>query len=173
MTEQVGESSVSLRTVDKSIEYLNTALGWDGVHSNHLKFSGMIFRTLLAKIFSLFISHGYSPKSFLKGEIRPILKNSFGDRKDSNNYRPVMNSSNLLKVFEYCLQPLLKRHLRINSRQFAYKKNVGCMTAISILKETVMRYNKDKTNVHCCLVDLTKAYDKISIKTPELGTHIF
>ena len=162
---RTGSCPVFRHVIDESINSLNTALGWDYIHSNHLKFSGVKFRTLLAKIFSLFITHGYTPKSFLRGEIRPILKNSFGSKSDSSNYRPVMNSSNLFKTFEYCIQPHLKSNLRINSRQFAYKKNVGCMTAASLLKETVCRYNKLKTNVHCCLVDLSKAYDRINIKT--------
>ena len=121
---QIGSCVIFKHNVDYAIENLNVGIGWDFIHSNHLKNSGNIFRVFLSKLFSSFIRHSYSPTSFLRGEIRPTLKNSLGDRTNSKNYRPVMISSNLFKTFEYCLQPYLKKNLNIDEHQFAYKK--GC-----------------------------------------------
>ena len=161
---QIGRCMIFKHTVDDAIDNLRPALGWDSVHSNHLKFAGDSFRNLLCKVFSSFIRHSYSPRTFLRGEIRPILKSSLGNKNDSSNYRPIMNSSNLLKSFEYCLQPYLAKYLKIDGRQFAYKKNVGCTTAASLLKETIHKYNGEKSNVHSCLVDFTGAFDGINHK---------
>ena len=40
------------------------------------------------------------PHSMLKGHIRPTVKNSFGNKTDLKDYRPVKNSSKFLKVLE-------------------------------------------------------------------------
>ena len=63
----------------------------------------------------------------LKGNIRPTVKNSSGNKTDSKNYRPVMNSSNFLKVIEYLLLPHLEKHLPIHENQFAYRPATGCI----------------------------------------------
>ena len=60
--------------------------------------------------------------------------------------------------------PYLNRHLKVNSRQFAYRTGVGCTTSGAILKETVVQYNLKRSNVHCCMIDYSRAYDKISHK---------
>ena len=38
-------------------------------------------------------------KSVLKGEIRPRVKNNVARKISSHNYRLIMNSSNLFKIF--------------------------------------------------------------------------
>ena len=46
-----------------------------------------------------------------------------------------------------------------NSRQFAYRPGVGGVTAAMILKETILKYTSEGSNVHCCMVDFKKAFD--------------
>jgi len=58
------------------------------------------FRNLLTRMFNSFIQHCYIPKEMLFGEIRPNRKGKCKSQSDSENYRPIMNSVNLLKVFE-------------------------------------------------------------------------
>lgn len=80
----------------------------------------------------------------------------------TDNYRPVMNSSNLLKLFEYCILPNLQRSLKIDNHQFGFRKHVGCLTACTVLKETILSYNEAQSNVHCAFLDLSKAFDKVN-----------
>ena len=160
--EQLYSCHIFKHTLDNAIDKLKPGLGWDNVHSNHLKFSGTEFRVTLCKLFSAFLCHGYAPPSLIRGEITPIIKNNLGNKNSSNNYRPVMNSSNIFKLLEYCLLPYLNRHLKINSRQFAYRSGAGCMTSGAILKETVAQYNAKRSNIHCCMIDYSLAYDKIN-----------
>ena len=141
---------------------LNNGMGWDGIHSNHLKFSGSIFRNLVCKIFNKFVSHKYMPRSMLGGEIRPVLKGGCLSKTDSSNFRAVMNSSNNLKTFEYCLSPFLSNHLKLNNLQFGFRNKTGCTSAIALLKETINFYTKENTNVHCAMIDISKAFDKIN-----------
>ena len=164
MSEQISACDIFRHTMDVAIDKLCVGLGWDGIHSSHLKFSGKEFRSTLCRVFSSFIRHGFVPDSMMRGEIRPILKNPLGDKTSSNNYRPIMNSSNMFKLFEYCIFPFLRRHLKLNSRQFAYRPDVSCMTSGAILKETIVQYNSKKSNIHCLLIDYSKAYDLLNNK---------
>ena len=97
----------------------------------------------------------------LGGLIKPIIKNSALGKSDSGNYRPIMNSSNFLKIFEVILKKFLQCHIRLNNRQFGFRENTGCTSALIVLKETLKNYYSEKSNVHCAMVDVSKAFDKV------------
>jgi len=107
--------------IDSSISRLNHGQGFDDVHSKHLVYSGKIFRRLLSRVYSAMMMHSFIPKELLRGYIKPILKDGSICRTSSNNYRPIMNSSIFLKIFEYCLLPVLQRELRISCLQFGFE----------------------------------------------------
>ena len=73
-----------------------------------------------------------------------------------------MSSSNFLKVLEYLLLPHLEKHLPVHENQFAYRAATRCIDAITVLKETVMYYNSQSSDVSCAMVDLSKVYDRIN-----------
>ena len=150
--------------LDKAINRLSVSLGWDGIHSSHLKFSGKCFRSFLGRILMKFISHSYLPSNMLLGEIRPIIKDYSVCKTTSDNYRPIMNSSNILKVFEYALLPSLNHSLRLNSHQFGFRTETSTINAVSVLKETIHYYTSRNSSVHCAFVDLSKAFDRVDIK---------
>ena len=156
--------SASLFDLRDAIVRLNLGMGWDQIHTNHLKYSGPIFQNLLCKFFNKILSHSFVPRLMLRGEIRPVLKGDRVDKGSSANYRPVMNSSVILKLFEYVLLPFLEKLLNVDSHQFGFRKNTGCLDAVTILKETVLNYNGEGSRVHCALVDLSKAYDCINVE---------
>ena len=148
--------------IRKAIGKLNIGQGWDGVHSFNLKNAGDYFVVVLGKLFASFLRHGFLPKQLLLGEIRPTLKDNKISKSESSNYRPVMNSSIFLKVLEYCILPILERHIiNLNSRQFGFRKHTGCTNAVSMLKEVIYTYNSSKSNVFCGVLDLSKAFDRI------------
>ena len=155
---------ISLNDITHAIHKLNIGLGWDNIHANHLKFSGPVFKNLLCKIFNKFLSHKHVPRSMIEGEIRPVFKNNCASKTDSSNYRPVMNSSNILKVFENCIFPYLSNHLKLSNLQFGYRNNTSCNLAVTVLNETVENYVSGNSNVHCCVIDVSKAFDKINYK---------
>ena len=118
-------------------------------------------RRLLLAIFNSFLVHAYLPKDLLRREIRPILESGKVRGTLSNNYRPVMNSSSIFKLFEYCIQPVLTKHLRISANQFGFRKQTSCQNAIIFLKETVPSYTSEGSKVHCAFTDMSKAFDKL------------
>ena len=99
----------------------------------------------------------------LRGEIRPIIKNCNEDKSDCDNYRPVMNSSCLYKIFEYSLLPKIKHFMTPHEHQFGFRENTGCLSATFVLKETILKYNSLGSDVHCSMIDLSKAFDKMNI----------
>ena len=155
----------SSENIDRAIGRLNTGIGWDGVHSSHLKYSGKIFRKLLARLFLKLVSHNYLPPDMILGEIRPITKNGAICKTVSDNYRPIMNSSCLLKVFEYALLPCLSERLKLSSHQFGFRSETSTVQAVSILKETINTYTEKRSSVHCAFIDLTKAFDKLNVNS--------
>ena len=74
------------------------------------------------------------PKNMLMGEIKPIVKDNKISAATSDIYRPIMNSSVLLKTFEYCLLPSLRRDIDLNLRQLGFRDYTSCSTAISVIK---------------------------------------
>jgi len=122
----------TMREWDIAINRLNPVEGFNHIHTGHLKKTKSCFRNLLYKLINRFISHRFIPHSMLKGHIRPTVKNGAAGKTTSNNYRPVMTSSNFLKVFEYLLLPHLERHLDVHSNQFAYRRSSSCLRAITL-----------------------------------------
>ena len=106
--------------------------------------------------------HCFVPCTMLKGEIRPVFKAGKTSKTDSENYRPVMNSSVFLKLLEYLILPVLKSNLNLSSRQFGFRPGTNCQSAVLMLQEVVKSYTELNSNVHCAMLDLTKAFDRMN-----------
>ena len=153
---------VTIENINAAIFDLNIGLGWDGIHAFHLKYAGPVFRNLLGKFLNKLIEHSFLPSRMIYGEIRPVIKSNVLGKHDSNNYRPVMNSSMFLKVLEYSIMPEIMKFLHLSNRQFGFRKDTGCLHAITMVKEVIFKYNQEGSNVHCTLIDLSKAFDRIN-----------
>ena len=117
-------------------------------------------------LFSCFMnacySHCFVPENLLCGDVNPNIKDTKGNSTDSANYRPVMQSSCLLKLFEIHLLGILEEKLIFNNRQFGFRKNTSTADACLILKETIYKYiSKGNDSVYCLFVDLSKAFDNV------------
>ena len=122
----------SVKDIDKATMRLKNPNGHDDIHRNHITNAGPILRNLLCKLMNKFISHSFLPDSMLIGKIRPTVENSVGNKTSSSNYRPAMNSSNLLKMFEYLILPHLEKYLILSHNQFAYRPSTDCLNAITM-----------------------------------------
>ena len=152
----------SVHDIRKAINNLNTGIGFDGIHSNHLKMGPEICNEFLSMLFFSFIIHSYIPLSMLHGVISPIIKDNFGNLSCSDNYRPIMSSSVLLKLFEYCLLDRISPLISLNDRQHGFRYGHSTATACLILKETIMHYRNGNSDVYACFVDISKAFDSVN-----------
>ena len=148
--------------VKESINLLKTAIGCDNIHSSHLKLGTDKLFQALCDLYNCFIRHSYLPKEILYGEFRPIIKNKFGDKHASNNYRPIMISSNLLKAFEYCILNYLQNCLNLNPRQYGYRTGTSGLTAPLVLNEIIAKYTNSNASAHIGFADFSKAFDKVN-----------
>ena len=151
----------SKNDVKKCIQSLRETIGFDKIHSKHLKFNSDSLQEFIAKLFSSFIIHNFLPSDMIKGIITPIVKNKLGNLCSSDNYRPIMNSSVFLKLFEYCLLLKIDPYISLNDRQHGFRKTYSTATAHFMLRETVLNYTQSHSCVYGCFLDISKAFDTV------------
>ena len=157
-----GAQNFLFKNIKENILKLNPASDLDEIHTNHLKFATENTILFITFLFNSILSHSHLPKRFLRGKIRPEIKNKLGNKSDSDNFRPVMISSNFLKLFEYCIQPFLVRALKIHDNQFGFREGTSTQMTIALVKEIIDQYNYNKSNVYACFLDLSKGFDKVN-----------
>ena len=106
--------------------------------------------------------HQYAPASLINGMISPTVKDQFGDLGSANNYRPIMTSSVILKVLEYCLLKKISPFIKLSDSQHGFRSGHSTTTACTMLKETVNNYIQSNSDVYACYIDISKAFDCIN-----------
>ena len=138
--------------------------GIDSIFCEHLKFCSVAMLKVLCKLLNCFIAHGFLPSSFMSVLIKPIYKKK-GSVRDIDCYRPIALANCISKLFEAILRDKLYRYLFSSSNQFGYKKKSNTDTCLYVFKEIIDVYDKCDSNLYCCFLDASKAYDRISHKT--------
>ena len=152
---------ISCRSLKLLIQRLNPGMGHDGIHTNFLKRVSDSFLKVIVHFLNACYSHCYIPGELLKGDVNPVIKDVKGNTYESNNYRPVMQSSCILKILEMHILDIFEEKIHINVRQFGFKRGTSTTDACLLLKEAVKRYLKGKGKVFSCFIDLSKAFDKV------------
>ena len=86
------------------------------------------------------MSHSRVPKLMIQGVIKPVLKGNSISKAKCENSRAVMNSSMLLDMLEYCLLLTISQNLKITPLQYGFREGSNCVSAIAIVKKTILRY---------------------------------
>ena len=152
-------SSVKIKN---SIKRLNPSIGIDNVHSNHLLYASDMFIDILTRFINLCFQHCYFPDTITNGIIIPLLKNKFDDMTSIDNYRPIIKSSNFLKIIEILILDKISPYININDRQHGFRKNMSTLMAFFILKETILSYLYNGSAVFSTFLDLSKAFDRVN-----------
>ena len=76
----------------------------------------------------------------------------------------IMISCTFLRLFELCIRDEIERKIKINYRQFGFKKGSSCALITSVLQEIIEFYNSKGSDGIVAFLDLTKAYDKVNNK---------
>ena len=130
--------------------------------SDCLKAAPDIFLSKLAELFKSFLTHGYISHDLLVCALSPIVKDPNGDISSSKNYRGIAISSLILKVFDNCLLLLFGNLLSNDILQFGFQKGCSTGQCTWAVQETISHYLRRGSDVYCCLLDFSKAFDKVN-----------
>ena len=125
---------ISGNTVRKYCKSLKMGMGHDGIHSIFLKNSSDKYLNCVAQFMTACFSHCFIPPIVLKGDMNPTIKDLKGNVTNSSNYRPVMQSSCFLKLFEIHILSILEEKIHFNCRQFGFKKGSSTSEDFLLLK---------------------------------------
>ena len=130
-----------------------------GFKSDHLLHSTHRFHVMLCLLFNTMLVHGYTPDDLLKSSIISILNDSPASLTTSDNYR-VISIFNAISVDNVILV-LYRDELHSSDMQFGYKQGHPTTLCTLILKEVVHHYLNSCSNVYSCLLDASKAFDRV------------
>ena len=155
---------ISTDEIEYAIGKLDTgkSCGLDGVYAEHLKYSSINFKALLAKCLTGFLSHGFLPDSLMSVVLVPIIKDKSGKINSKDNYRPIAIASTISKLLEKILLDRLSNYLLTSSHQFGFKPKHSTDACIYVLKEAVDFYVGQQSSVYLCFLDASKAFDRVN-----------
>ena len=93
----------------------------------------------------------------------PIPKNKLTSLLDSNNYRAIALSSLFGRIMDACIINKQCHVFKFHDLMFAYKTNHSTFQCVSTIKEVISYYNINKSPVYMCMLDASKAFDKVNL----------
>ena len=140
----------------------------DSKSDPQLKFSSDCIKNGTAELYEklstaiqCFLIHGHVTYFLLLATLVPLIKDKLGDLNSSKNYRTIAISSLILKLTDWIILILFGTKLGIDDLQFAYQPGVSANMCTWTVIETVSYFLRNGSNVFCCLMDMTKAFDLV------------
>ena len=130
--------------------------------SDCLKSAPDVFFSHLASLFRSFLTHGYISQDLIVCALCPIVKDPNGDVSSSKNYRGIAISSLILKVLDNCILLLFGNLLSNDALQFGFQTGSSTVQCTWAVQETISHYLQGGSEVFCCLLDFSKAFDKVN-----------
>ena len=78
-----------------------------------------------------------------------------------NYYRGISLFNSIAKVFDYVIIKLFGGSLQTTDMQFAYNAKHSTTLCTMVYLETLHHYVNNGSNVYSCLLDVSKAFDRI------------
>ncbi len=156
--------SVTREDVKKYIHSLRSHKcdGVDKLMSQCLLHSTDLFTNYVFMLFKSMLYHGFSPSSFLKATMIPIIKDKRGDCQQSDNYRAIALSNLLGKVFDRLILHTQHIPLKMSDYQFGYKAKSSTIMCTNMLLETLQYFTSAQSEVYALFIDASKAFDRVS-----------
>lgn len=123
-----------------------------------------IISDILRIIFSLYYELSCTPSSWKKALICPIFKK--GDPRDICNYRPISLTETSRKIYERCLDPIVKAYIEpLHESQNGFRTGRSCIDHLAVLQHILTRKRTKSENkvpsTIIALLDIKNAYDKV------------
>ncbi len=90
-----------------------------------------------------------------------IPKDGKGSMILSDNYKGICLCSSILKLIEIIMLNKHGAKLKTSDLQFAYKAGMSTTMCSTVLTEVVQYYKSNGSPVYGCVLDVSKAFDRI------------
>ena len=115
-------------------------------------------------IFNTSLQYNIIPSAWKKAIVVPVFKK--GNRNHVKNYRPILLTSSICRLFESILSKKILSHLLLNdllsTQQFGFiPKRSSCSQLLSSLYQWIVAYSSDETT-DVIYTDIRKAFDSVS-----------
>eukprot|EP00117_Sycon_ciliatum_P033361 scpid20631/ scgid25685/ Probable RNA-directed DNA polymerase from transposon X-element; Reverse transcriptase len=157
---------VTVGALERLLQQVNPAkaTGSDGIPGLLIKYcADILLASSLTTLFNASLSSGEVPQQFKLAHVVPLHKS--GDPSVPKNFRPVSLLPILSKILEKVVQKSLVEHVaRMNIlpvTQFAFRHGHSTEDALALLTDRVDTGRDDGLVVATCLLDMSKAFDKV------------
>ena len=133
----------------------------EGLCSNLVINAPTSWRLVLKSLIECMIVHGHYARALLLSTPCSLPKNKLGDVCNSDNYRGIALTSCINKVLDWVILLKYANYLKTSNLQFAYKERNSTALCTLALKEVAKYYTSRRDRVYCCLLDATKAFDRV------------
>ena len=137
--------------------------GFDVLSFDYFKHGTDLLYVYLSWFFNYKLIHGFIPNSLCVSTLIPIQKNRLTSLSDSNNYRAIALSSLFSKIMDACIINKQCHVFKLHELLVAYKANHSTVQCVSTNKEMISCYNLNKSLVYMCMLDASKAFDKVNL----------
>ena len=107
------------------------------------------------------LTHGFNPEDLLLSTIISIPKDNRGSMNSSDNYRGIFLSNSICKLYDYVFIDLNMDYLKTDDMQFGFKDNHSTVLCTAVYIETINHYMNEGSDVYSCLIDASKAFDRV------------
>ena len=107
------------------------------------------------------ISHGHSASDLLYSTIVAITNKVRAFLTSSDNYRGIALCCSICKVLDIVILDQYKEYLYTSDLQFGFKPGLSTTICTAMYLETVNYYVSRNSDVFSCLLDASKAFDKV------------
>ena len=135
--------------------------GLNNLYSDHLKNGTSQLYIYLALIFSALITHCALPEDMLMSTLIPLIKNKRKSASCGDNYRAIALSSVLGKLLDNIMLNKFSNILCSSDLQFGFKQNHSTVSCSFVVNEVIQYYKNQNTPVNVCLLDASKAFDRV------------
>lgn len=159
------ECEITINELQSAIKTLksNTSSGLDKISNEMLKVSSPTLQTCICKLFNIILTNEKYPSQWRENLLKPIHKK--GSDTDPRNYRGIVISSCLSKLFSRILHNRIEKHIIdndiMNENQTGFRKGYRTSDHILTLKSIIEKQFKKGAYLYTCFVDFEKAFDTV------------
>ncbi len=135
--------------------------GDKGLFSNHVKYANEYLYEHISLLLTAMLTHGVTPEDLLRATITSLPKDKAGNLCDSANYRGIALTTCLSKIYDIIIIQRYPQYLATSHLQFAFKEGHSTTMCNLVAKEVISYYNNNGSDVYCCMLDASKAFDRL------------